>query len=51
MKVLIAKKVYLRNKIFDLTGKVRNGVKLSGEPQYVTNRVPTPTNNVGSIGN
>ena len=50
MKVLIAKKVKIRNKTFDWTGKIRNVVKLCSEPQYVTNRVPTPTNNVGSIG-
>ena len=49
MKELIAKKVKLRNKTFHWTGKIRNVVKLCGEPQYVTNRVQTPTNNVGSF--
>ena len=43
MKVRIAKKVNPHNKTFHWTGKVRNLVKLCSEPQYVTNRVQTPT--------
>ena len=43
MKLVIAKKVKLRNKTFDQTGKVRNVVKLCGETQYVSSRVPTLT--------
>ena len=43
MKLLITKKVELRNKTFDWAGKIRNVMKLCGETQYVTSRVPTLT--------
>ena len=43
MKFPLTKKVKMRNKTFDWTGKVRNVVKLCVETQYVSSRVPTLT--------